>query len=75
MSMPENNKIISLIRKKNRDIHKYELLFSKDYENLVGRIMHDASRVNIESEIIWYQFLVSYFLLIRIRKDNMPELV
>lgn len=59
------NKIIT----KNKTISKFRLLFSHDYSDFVEYLEKNIKKFNLtpEDDLDWYEFLITYYLLIKIR--------
>lgn len=67
------NKIIT----KNKTISKFRLLFSHDYSDFVEYLEKNIKKFNLtpEDDQDWYEFLITYYLLIKIRQGQIDDLI
>ena len=67
--------MISKIEDKNKQIERARIFFSEDYSELVAQFRKKYAEVDKESKEYqaFLDFLLEYFLTIRIRDADMPD--
>ena len=57
---------------RNRELKKFEMVFSDEYEHLLCRMEMKVVQLGCPKEVekVWMQFYLSFYLLIKMRKEN-----